>query len=710
MSEHMQVDLRAAGVITSPEKCIWNPVQRLDWLGITIDLHQFQLEVSTKRITSALNLIDSLLCTICPSARDRMRITGKLISMASVLGCIVQLKTRRLYEAINAVFPNIYRRFMFASTEHDELTFWKRSLHALNVCSLHQSAGADRIYVAGGSIATAAGSAPDERRETVSSLRERGEIENYRQAVAASAPMSLIAADASATAAGAVYYDSDGRKHVASTSFNTAEAAQSSTYREVKTILFALESFSPLIKGRRVVIQTDNKGAVAIINKGSGLPVLQSLAERIYNFGVSSGCKIIPVWVPRELNAEADEASRIVDYDNWGVKTSFFRICQHKWGPHSVDRFADHHNAKLPRFNSKYYVPGSEAVDAFACHWGGEMNWLCPPISLIVRTIRHLSSKVARLVQAAAANPAICPAPAQVQDLLRASKADRTETSYLAIITRFVAWRDAMLCGDSTLDGPTAVALFLAKEHARTSGKTEVARSALVWYIDLVGGQPNPARDPIPVAISQGSLRRAPPIVHHDRVTEDEIKLIFQLFTGPSLPLSDHRIGTVLTLMFSAFLRVSEVVALERSDVKFDSSHVWLTIRKSKTDQLGKAERRPIARSGGPFCAVANLERWLVRVPQTTFLFPCLSTVQSTATKPMSVDLVRAELRRVLQVCGITRSLTPHSFRGGAATLAIQRGVPTRAVMAMGRWASTGGFAPYVEVNAKTLAGADQLL
>uniref|UniRef100_A0A914VH83 Reverse transcriptase domain-containing protein n=1 Tax=Plectus sambesii TaxID=2011161 RepID=A0A914VH83_9BILA len=149
MSEHMQADLRAAGVITSPEKCIWNPVQRLDWLGITIDLHQFQLEVSTKRITSALNLIDSLLCTNCPSARDRMRITGKLISMAAVLGCIVQLKTRRLYEAVNAMFLNIYRRFMFTSTEHDELLFWKRSLHVLNVCSLHQSAGAERIYVAG---------------------------------------------------------------------------------------------------------------------------------------------------------------------------------------------------------------------------------------------------------------------------------------------------------------------------------------------------------------------------------------------------------------------------------------------------------------------------------------------------------------------------------------------------------------------------------
>uniref|UniRef100_A0A914WYG4 Uncharacterized protein n=1 Tax=Plectus sambesii TaxID=2011161 RepID=A0A914WYG4_9BILA len=254
MSELIQADLRAAGVITSPEKCIWNPVQRLDWLDITIDLHQFQLEASTKRITLALNLIDSLLRTNCPSARDRMRIAGKLISMASVLGCIVQLKMRRLYEAINAVFPNINR----------------------------------------------------------------------------------------------------------------------------------------------------------------------------------------------------------------------------------------------------------QAVDAFASHCGGEVNWLCPPVSLIVQTIRHLSKCKAKgtlivpewpsqlylallrpnglwaafvkdVWQAAAANPALCPVTAQVQDLLRASKADRTETSYLAIITRFVAWRDSMLCSDSALDGPTAVAPFLAQEHARMSGKIEVA-------------------------------------------------------------------------------------------------------------------------------------------------------------------------------------------------------------------------------------------
>ena len=61
-----------------------------------------------------------------------------------------------------------------------------------------------------------------------------------------------------------------------------------------------------------------------------------------------------------------------------------------KWGPHSVDRFACSYNTKLPRFNSRFYQPGAEAVDAFTQDWGRENNWLVPPVSLIARVISHM--------------------------------------------------------------------------------------------------------------------------------------------------------------------------------------------------------------------------------------------------------------------------------------------------------------------------------
>ena len=87
------------------------------------------------------------------------------------------------------------------------------------------------------------------------------------------------------------------------------------------------------------------------------------------------------------------------------------------WGPHTVDRFASWHNCQLPRFNSRCWNPGSEAVDAFTVNWyhNGENNWLCPPIGLIPRVIRHAQGCVAKgslivpLWPSAPFWPLICP-------------------------------------------------------------------------------------------------------------------------------------------------------------------------------------------------------------------------------------------------------------------------------------------------------------
>ena len=96
-----------------------------------------------------------------------------------------------------------------------------------------------------------------------------------------------------------------------------------------------------------------------------------------------------PQWVPREENIIADELSRIVDYDDWQLDPSIFVQIDSFWGPHSVDRFASDTNNQLERFNSRYAVPGSEAVDAFAVHWGEENNWWCPPLGLVPRLLKH---------------------------------------------------------------------------------------------------------------------------------------------------------------------------------------------------------------------------------------------------------------------------------------------------------------------------------
>ena len=84
--------------------------------------------------------------------------------------------------------------------------------------------------------------------------------------------------------------------------------------------------------------------------------------------------------------------SRFVDKDDWAVNARIFRIIDAKSGPHIIDRFASHYNSQLPRFNSKHASPRSSGVDSFAQDWSNDNNWLCPPVKLIVQTVRKLQS------------------------------------------------------------------------------------------------------------------------------------------------------------------------------------------------------------------------------------------------------------------------------------------------------------------------------
>jgi hypothetical protein len=61
-----------------------------------------------------------------------------------------------------------------------------------------------------------------------------------------------------------------------------------------------------------------------------------------------------------------------------------------KWGNFTFDRFADNNNCKVDNFNSKFWVPGTNGVDAFAFDWSSDNNWIVPPVSLVYKAIYHI--------------------------------------------------------------------------------------------------------------------------------------------------------------------------------------------------------------------------------------------------------------------------------------------------------------------------------
>ena len=70
--------------------------------------------------------------------------------------------------------------------------------------------------------------------------------------------------------------------------------------------------------------------------------------------------------VPRKGNEKADYISKMFDFEDWGVNFHFCTFMDQMWGPYTVDRFASSASAKLQRFNSLFWNPGSEAIDDFS--------------------------------------------------------------------------------------------------------------------------------------------------------------------------------------------------------------------------------------------------------------------------------------------------------------------------------------------------------
>jgi hypothetical protein len=168
------------------------------------------------------------------------------------------------------------------------------------------------------------------------------------------------------------------------------EQKESSTWRELSALLFSIESFMPKLKDKQVLLCTDNQNCVRIVENGSTKSRLHEISIKIFNLCLKENISLLTEWVPRSQNEIADCISKFCDVDDWGVSDDFFCFMDDLWGTHTVDRFANHYNNRILRFNSRFWVPETEAVNAFSCSWAGENNWLVPPISIVPQVINYL--------------------------------------------------------------------------------------------------------------------------------------------------------------------------------------------------------------------------------------------------------------------------------------------------------------------------------
>ena len=311
-------DLENAGFVINIVKSQWDPSHSMEWLGFIIDLSKGEFSVPDEKISRLKSKLLEIKSTESAGARKIASITGSIISMSLALGSVSRLMTRSLY-AVLSNRNSWWQELPLTTQAQVEVCFWLERISEFNGQNIWPKLSALRV----------------------------------------------VYSDASSTGFGG--YTVEHGNLVANGQWSAPEAAQSSTWRELRAVRLVLESFQGKLANERVRWFTDNQNVVRIVQHGSPKVILQAEALGIFSLCVNNSIRLEPEWIPRELNELADYYSRIMDHNDYMLNPSVFAWLDELWGPHSVDRFASPSNAHLDRFNTRYWASGSEAVDAFTC-------------------------------------------------------------------------------------------------------------------------------------------------------------------------------------------------------------------------------------------------------------------------------------------------------------------------------------------------------
>ncbi|CAC5385290.1 unnamed protein product [Mytilus coruscus] len=247
-------DLILSGFVPNKDKCIWRPVQNLVWLGFIWDLEHCLFQLLPEKVA---NLIDLAGVILDEPHRVKIRLLaifcGRIISFTPVIGNVTQIMTRCTFSVINS--RDEWDQFVdlnFYSGSIREILFWRQ-----NIISL----------------------------KPVAILRENSDFKLFT--------------DASDGVAAGFVANSD---YIMHKQWLQHEAIKSSAWRELKAVELSIDSFKHLLSTSLVSFFTDNQNAVGIIQKGSKVPELQTLALSIFSICVSFNISLYPRWIPREDN------------------------------------------------------------------------------------------------------------------------------------------------------------------------------------------------------------------------------------------------------------------------------------------------------------------------------------------------------------------------------------------------------------------------
>eukprot|EP00873_Tetraselmis_striata_P040771 jgi/Tetstr1/461035/TSEL_006185.t1 len=192
-------------------------------------------------------------------------------------------------------------------------------------------------------------------------------------------------------------HDVMGSKLEARGFWGAADERHHITWKELKAVRLAVESFLPHLAGRRVLLHEDNHAVCSVLaGLTSRSPAMMAELRKLWYLLDSNCVHIRARYIRSAANVWADRLSRHLDSDDWQLDPVMFAELEAMWGAHSVDRFASAMSAMLPRYNAAWLDPGCEALDSLHlsdAEWRRENNYCNPPWPLLPDLVQKLRER-----------------------------------------------------------------------------------------------------------------------------------------------------------------------------------------------------------------------------------------------------------------------------------------------------------------------------
>ena len=176
--------------------------------------------------------------------------------------------------------------------------------------------------------------------------------------------------------------------------WNAAQKLMHINFLELLCVKLALFHFLDRVRGKVVLIATDNTSVVCYINRMSGTHsiTLHNLAFELLTWCFQNKILLRARHIPGRLNQIADGLSREgrVIQTEWSLHPSVFQSITLTWCSPQIDLFATASNTKCPVYYSP--IPDNQAagIDSLSQNWSNIVGYAFPPPALIQMVLNKL--------------------------------------------------------------------------------------------------------------------------------------------------------------------------------------------------------------------------------------------------------------------------------------------------------------------------------